>query len=197
MRGRPRKFDRSAVLKTVRETFWLTGYAGTNYALLCERTGLNKPSLYNAFGSKDALFLEALESYIALGVQPSIERLNAVQNVRTAIQMLLEDTVKALTDEQTPAGCFLANNLTFAQNDEVPDAITTALENGVALTPAAILNRLESVEPNVLPSGVSARELAVYFETLIAGLSAMAREGAAQSDLLKVVDLAMQFWPES
>ncbi|WP_374658471.1 TetR/AcrR family transcriptional regulator [Phenylobacterium sp.] len=60
-RGRPRSFDPEAALGRVRDTFWKNGYSATSLDDLCAATGLNRPSLYGAFGDKRALYLAALE----------------------------------------------------------------------------------------------------------------------------------------
>lgn len=60
-RGRPRSFDAETALGKVRDTFWRKGYAATSLDDLCAATGLNRPSLYGAFGDKRALYLAALE----------------------------------------------------------------------------------------------------------------------------------------
>lgn len=60
-RGRPRSFDPEAALARVRDTFWKNGYSATSLDDLCAATGLNRPSLYGAFGDKRALYLAALE----------------------------------------------------------------------------------------------------------------------------------------
>ena len=63
-RGRPRQFDDDAVIEAVVQLFWRQGYEATSMADVVEATGLNKSSLYNSFGSKDALFRQALETYV-------------------------------------------------------------------------------------------------------------------------------------
>ncbi|MCP5025017.1 MAG: TetR/AcrR family transcriptional regulator [Actinomycetia bacterium] len=64
-RGRPRQFDADEVLDLVVQLFWDKGYEATSVADISATTGLNKSSLYNAFGSKDALFERALGRYVA------------------------------------------------------------------------------------------------------------------------------------
>ena len=63
--GRPREFDREAVLSSVVDLFWEKGYAATSVGDIVERTGLSKSSLYGAFGSKDTLYRTALDRYLA------------------------------------------------------------------------------------------------------------------------------------
>jgi AcrR family transcriptional regulator len=62
-RGRPRAYDRQAALGQATDTFWRTGYSGTSLDEISAATGMNKPSLYAAFGDKRALYLEALSRY--------------------------------------------------------------------------------------------------------------------------------------
>src|SRR5262249_49612858 len=62
-RGRPRAFDPQTALQRAREAFWDRGFAGTSLDDLSERTGMNRPSLYAAFGDKQELYLETLRGY--------------------------------------------------------------------------------------------------------------------------------------
>ena len=59
-RGRPRSFDRDAALRAAMKTFWERGYEGASMAALTDSMGINSPSLYAAFGSKEKLFRACL-----------------------------------------------------------------------------------------------------------------------------------------
>ena len=59
-RGRPRAYDADAALGAARDAFWAAGYSATSLADLATATGMNRPSLYAAFGNKQALYLKAL-----------------------------------------------------------------------------------------------------------------------------------------
>ena len=61
--GRPRAYDRDAALLAARDLFWEQGYERTSIADLEERTGLNRSSLYQEFGSKQKLFEASLQCY--------------------------------------------------------------------------------------------------------------------------------------
>ena len=65
-RGRPRNFDRAQALQKAMEVFWSKGYEGASLTDLTEAMGINSPSLYGAFGSKEGLFREAVELYRCL-----------------------------------------------------------------------------------------------------------------------------------
>src|SRR5690348_6055168 len=62
-RGRPRAYDPQTALARAAERFWKAGYAGTSLDDLVEATGMNRPSLYAAFGDKRDLYLKTLEHY--------------------------------------------------------------------------------------------------------------------------------------
>src|SRR5262249_55879194 len=62
-RGRPRQYDPERALADAAESFWKTGYAGTSLDELAAATGMNRPSLYAAFGDKRDLYLKTLERY--------------------------------------------------------------------------------------------------------------------------------------
>src|SRR5215467_10510913 len=63
--GRPRSYDPEVALQRATAAFWDGGFSGTSLDDLSERTGMNRPSLYAAFGDKEALYLKTLESYLA------------------------------------------------------------------------------------------------------------------------------------
>lgn len=65
--GRPKKFQREGVLDSVIPLFWRTGFAGANVQQIEEITGVNKSGLYAEFGSKEAMFVAALERYLETG----------------------------------------------------------------------------------------------------------------------------------
>ena len=63
--GRPREFDTDAALEKAMRLFWAKSYEGTSVADLTKALGINRPSLYAAFGDKQSLFRAALERYAA------------------------------------------------------------------------------------------------------------------------------------
>ena len=65
-RGRPKNFDRAAALHQAMELFWERGYEGTSFDELIAAMGISPSSFYNAFGSKERLYKEATEAYLAV-----------------------------------------------------------------------------------------------------------------------------------
>ena len=84
--ARPRNFDPDEVLGRAREVFWQKGFQGTSLDDITEATGLNKPSLYAAFGDKNALFLKVLDRYHAYIVENAERIINEGPSARDAIE---------------------------------------------------------------------------------------------------------------
>jgi AcrR family transcriptional regulator len=84
-RGRPRSFDRDAALAAAMQVFWRRGYDGASMAELTGEMGINAPSLYAAFGSKEGLFQEALRLYLEVeelrGTKPAVRRADRARRV--------------------------------------------------------------------------------------------------------------------
>ena len=94
--GRPREFDRDTALKAAMLVFWRKGFAATSMNDLCAAMQIRAPSLYAAFGSKEGLFLEAVEHY-SKTLGPTIwGRLAEGPTARASVEKLLRAAVKGL-----------------------------------------------------------------------------------------------------
>jgi len=195
-RGRPRSFDKQKTLEQALGLFWQQGYLGTSYSDLCARTGLSKPSLYAAYGNKEQTFLTTLDLYVSLYVQPGIDILGREANAREAIHMLLVATVEGLTAEGTPPGCMIATNAACAGAPGIPQAVGDAIKEAAGKTPGAIAIRLtKAQEDGQLPPDTSVSALTVFYDTLITGLSNLAKQGKSQTELMQGIETAMLIWP--
>jgi AcrR family transcriptional regulator len=102
-RGRPRGFDRQVALRRAMEVFWEHGYEGASLSELTAAMGVNAPSLYAAFGCKEALFREAVQLYEQ---QEGIMVADA-PTAREAVAGLLRAGALAYTEPGKPAGCMI------------------------------------------------------------------------------------------
>src|SRR3984957_582769 len=104
--GRPRGFDRDAALEAAMFLFWRKGFTATSMNDLCEAMGVRSPSLYAAFGSKEALYLEAVEHYVQTQGPPLWDKLAEGATARASIENLLVAGTESLPKSRaTPAGC--------------------------------------------------------------------------------------------
>jgi AcrR family transcriptional regulator len=84
-RGRPAGFDRAYALERAMEVFWARGYEGATLEdLQAAMGGISPPSFYHAFGSKEALFKEAVDLYVATIGGPTILHLSPHRQASTA-----------------------------------------------------------------------------------------------------------------
>src|ERR1700722_7310775 len=104
--GRPREFDRDAALRAAMLLFWHKGFAATSMNALFDAMGIRSPSLYAAFGSKEALYLEAIEHYVRT-IGPIVwDKLAAGASARAGVENLLLAGTESLPESgATPAGC--------------------------------------------------------------------------------------------
>ncbi|HLI14186.1 MAG TPA: helix-turn-helix domain-containing protein [Alphaproteobacteria bacterium] len=140
-RGRPRAYDPDAALARAMETFWDAGYAATSLDDLSAATGMNRPSLYGAFGDKRALYLETLERYRAAARAALKETLAGDRPLREALRHLYA-TALALyfSGEHGARGCYLIG--TAATEAVLDPAVRAALAEALGEIDAAIEARI-------------------------------------------------------
>src|SRR5579864_9578870 len=104
--GRPREFDRDVALQEAMLVFWRKGFLATSMNDLCDAMGVRSPSLYAAFGGKEALYLEAVEHYVERFGPPIWDRLSEGTTAREGVEELLLAATKSLPESKAiPGGC--------------------------------------------------------------------------------------------
>lgn len=118
-RGRPRAYDPDTALRRATGAFWDAGFAATSLDDLSAATGMNRPSLYGAFGDKRALYLKTLAAYRALGRAAMAEALAPELPLRQGLERVYASALAIyLPGETGPRGCFLIGTaLTEAVGD--------------------------------------------------------------------------------
>ena len=192
-RGRPRGFDREAALRRAMRLFWERGYEGTSIADLAAAIGINKPSLYAAFGSKESLFREAVALYDAIEGRPVQEALDSAPSARLGIEAALRHNALVYCRAEEPRGCMivLSSLLGTAESEEVRSFLTESRRRGEA----ALRRRIErGLADGDVPPEADPRRLAAFYTTVMHGLSVQARDGAGPQTLDGIVDCAMASW---
>lgn len=192
-RGRPRVFDRDAALARAMELFWAKGYEGASLAGLTAAMGIRSPSLYAAFGSKEALYREALALYVAEGNAGIWDAIPGAPTAREAVDGFLRATAIAFTRPGTPPGCMIA--LGALHEGEASEAICRDLRERRAWGVGVLKARLErGVSEGELPAGADCEAIASFYATVQHGMSILARDGADREALLAVAGRAMAGW---
>jgi AcrR family transcriptional regulator len=192
-RGRPRSFDRQAALRRAMEVFWAKGYDGTSLADLTAAMGINPPSIYAAFGSKEGLFREAVDLYSASEGDDIWSGIEQAPTAREAIGTMLHASAENFSRPGKPRGCLIV--LGALNADDRNAAVCDTLREQRADNIKQLRQRLErDVAAGTLASGIDTRAIATFYVTIQQGMSIQARDGASRKALLAVADCAMTAW---
>lgn len=192
-RGRPRSFDRDAALAAAMKTFWQFGYEGASMAALTQAMGINSPSLYAAFGSKEALFKEAVQLYMATEDEKTRRTLGEQPTARGAIEAMLRRSVANLADPAGCRGCLLV----LGDSNAAPEhgGIHRYLAQRRKEIQAAIEERIRrGIADGDVSAGANVKIVSAFLMTVLQGLSLRARDGAAREAMLQVADAALAAW---
>jgi AcrR family transcriptional regulator len=197
-RGRPRSFDRDKALQAAVRVFRERGYEGATLADLQEAMGgISPPSLYAAFGSKEALFKEAVSVYVASTGEAGRCALEAPEiTTRDAIEQVMRANVAAITRTGEPHGCMLVLGALNCTTERAESAKASEYLHRIRLdTHRRIVQRIKrGVREGDVPRGTDVDGLAMFVTTFLHGLSVQARDGASRAALNAAVDRAMQAW---
>lgn len=188
--ARPREFDRGEALAKARDAFWARGYEGTSIADLVTALGLAPARLYAAFGSKEALFREAVALYEAEEGSFAARALAGEGSARHAVARMLADAVDTYTRPGRPLGCLVVS--AAASSAAENDAVRRFLADRRQAQTASIIDRLQrAVADGELPIGTDVQTLGDAVATLLNGIAVKARDGHPKARLDAMCDLVM------
>jgi AcrR family transcriptional regulator len=187
-RGRPRGYEPNAALAKARAAFWDAGYAATSLDALGEATGMNRPSLYGAFGDKRALYLKTLEQYRAMGRAAIAEALGGDRPLREALRRVYERGLAIyLAGDSGARGCFLIGT---AATEAVADkAVREIFAAGLHELDDAFAARFRlAQERGEIPAGADPAELGRLASAVLHTLSLRARAGETREALERTAE---------
>jgi AcrR family transcriptional regulator len=192
-KGRPREFDPDVALASALRVFWQRGYEGASMAELTAEMGLTKPSLYGAFGNKEALFKKALDLYEREKMAYMRTALEA-ETSRGVAERLLHGALEMQSSTCDPKGCLgVISTVACSQEAESIREDVIARQQG---SKRALIERFERAKAEGdLPEAVDPAALARYLTAVMQGLAVQAGAGATCPDLKNVVDTTLMVWP--
>lgn len=192
--GRPRAFDADAALDRALQVFWQKGYEGAALSDLTKAMRINRPSLYSAFGNKEALFRKVLDRY-ARGPASYVSVALEEPTARAVAERLLRESVKTLTNPRHPPGCLLVQGALSCGEKANPIRQELITRRGAG--EAAIRKRLARAKSGQdLPRDSSPADLARYLVTVMHGMAVEATGGAGRAQLKRVAKAALRGWPK-
>jgi AcrR family transcriptional regulator len=190
--GRPRSFDEAKALERAMRVFWRRGYEGASLPELTKAMGINRPSMYAAFGNKEQLFKKAVERY-SEAPQAFLEDCLAAPTIRDVAHRLFQGTAERLADPKNPRGCLILQGALACGKES--ESIRRDLIARRAVREEMIRHRFAQAGSRELPKGMKADDLARYVATVLQGLAIQAASGATAEELKGIADVAMRSWP--
>ncbi|MGZ7460137.1 TetR/AcrR family transcriptional regulator [Pseudomonas sp. Ma2-10] len=188
--ARPRTFDESMVLTAAVEAFWTQGYEGTSTRDLVRCTGLNQPSLYNAFGDKRSLYRRSLEHYLESSVRARIRRLQGAPHAGMAITEFFAEVVDRALNDPLNRGCLLVNSALLANGEDADlrQAVADELE-AIRRFFEDRLHALSLQQDGAV--GIDAKQGASHLVSVLLGVRVLARVNLAPACVTDAIGIAL------
>jgi TetR/AcrR family transcriptional repressor of nem operon len=178
--ARPREFDEGTALDAAIGCFWQRGFEATSMRDLAASMGLSAPSLYNAFGDKQALFTRALEHYLDHSTRMRLRRLETSLAPKQAIHQFFDEIIERSVDDRERKGCFLVNSaLEIAPHDRELGAV---IAERLGEIESFFRGRIKGAQADgTAPATVDAKDVARLFLGVLLGIQVLARSNPSRS----------------
>ncbi len=193
-RGRPREFDTELALGAALRVFWAKGYEGASLSDLTDEMGITRPSLYAAFGNKEALFRQALDLYERDKLTYIGDAIEA-PTARDVAERLLMGSVDAATTGDCK-GCMgvIASVACQSVEPSIRDDVNARAES----SRRAIIARMQqAIDAGEFRVATEAEAITRYLLAIMQGISVQAQSGASREELLQVANSALLSWPSA
>ena len=185
--GRPYEFDRTETLSRAMDVFWEKGYKATSIQDLVDRMGIKRGSIYNTFGDKHQLFIEAVEHYGDVVTTQMIEVLDSPGSPIGNIKQFFNSIVESSSNPKNK-GCLISNTVVeLAPHDDEAADIVTGILNRIQNAFLNCLNR--AVKIGELPLGTNTKILSSFLATSTHGLIVTGKSAIDRGQLKDVVDV--------
>ena len=188
--ARPRSFDKDKVLDQVMTLFWEKGYGATSMMDIQKATALKPGSLYDSFGGKHDLFLEAIDHYRQHIVRKRLDKLTAPGPARARIEEFFDDLVAFSLGEGKKLGCLMSNSaVEMAPHDQ--DTRLIVQNNLVEIAQAFCEVVQEGKDSGEFNTSESAEDIARFLTSTVQGLRVMAKSATSEDTLKTTTRLAL------
>ncbi|AJY75622.1 TetR/AcrR family transcriptional regulator [Paenibacillus beijingensis] len=177
---RPREFDEDKALKEAMNLFWEKGYEATSLSDLTSRMGIQRPSIYSAFGDKKALFEASLRKYTRSHASYVRANLQKSSSVKEAFRSFFENIIVEKYEESFNFGCFCINTMVeLAPHDEKFEVLTREHQMYLSAIFQETIER--GIRSGELESDTNAKALAQTLVVSLIGLSVMIKSRPERS----------------
>lgn len=193
VKGRPREFCVDEALAAALRVFWSKGYEGASLTDLTDAMGITRPSLYAAFGNKEALFRKALDLYEREKLAYMSQALDA-PTARGVAERLLRGALQMQTSDCEPKGCLrvISSVACGVEAESIRAEVIMRRQS----SSDALVQRFERAKAEGdMPDNMNAEGMAGYLAALLQGLSLQAGAGASREELERLVETSLAVWP--
>ncbi len=189
MAGRKLEFDREEVLEKAMDLFWTKGYKATGLKEILEHVGIQRQSLYNTFGCKHELFLEAIRHYGNTSMRRFEEWLeepgSPLGNIRNLFRFLAEEAANPQY-----RGCMLANTIMeLAPHDPAVAQEVSLLTRRMEKAFERAIER--AVAAKELPADTNSRQLARFLYHVVLGFNVRGKANPGRSYIDDILEVAL------
>ena len=188
--ARPKAFDRETALQGAIPVFSDLGYDGTSTEVLLKAMGISRQSMYDTFGDKRKLYLEALQYYVAGSVAEQIRMLNGASSPLKGIEAMLNAMASKPSTDAEPGCLGIGAICEFGRSDVEVSLLTDTA--GRTLLSAIERRITEAKAAGEIGKAVDTRDAAQFVSATLSGLKIAARGGAPAETLRGVVKVAVR-----
>lgn len=190
-RGRPRSYDPDKALESVLDVFWRAGYSATSLDEISAATGMNRPSIYAAFGDKRAMYLSAIKRYREISREQIGGAMSYDRPLRNALSCIFNKALDIYYGGgESPLGCFLLGTaLTEAVGDE---DVRDELADGLRAFDKAFERRIRhAIDEGEIKTKRDPETLARMASATLYYLAIRARAGEPREAMEAVADMTI------
>ncbi len=190
-RGRPCTFDREELVNSVMHMFWERGYNNLSFNEIAQETGLTRASLYNAFKSKEAPLLEALNHYFRHSPDSTLYKVQKGDSIGAAFHHMFTTACQMRAADEKRRGCMAINciNELMVNNEALGNKLAEMYDERRKL-----INRLfeQAIEQREIPSSTNSETMANLMLSFMSGFSVFCRTGITEKELLDLCYLFLE-----
>ncbi|HEY2494360.1 MAG TPA: TetR/AcrR family transcriptional regulator [Paenibacillus sp.] len=188
--GRTREFDEEKVLDAAMQLFWEKGYEATSLSDLTSRMGIQRPSIYSAFGDKKELFEAALRKYTMSRASEVRTKLQNNPSVKEAFRTFFEGVVAEEYTESPSRGCFCINTMVeLAPHDEKFEILTREHQMYLSVIFQETIER--GIQSGELEIGVNAKALSQALIVSLIGLTVIMKSRPERSFVDNTIEVVL------
>lgn len=189
-RGRPRKYDSQTALQAAGEVFWAQGFSGTSLDDLSAAMGMNRPSIYRAFGDKEAVYRLALAQFTRQMEEGFNHTVSHETDFREGLRKFYRAALEVYSSGETPLGCMVMCTAPAASITHLD--VQSDLLQVIDQLDKRILKRVElAIDEGQISEVMDAKSLSKLIQAVLHSLAIRARAGESKTSLRRFADAAL------